>query len=62
MGEQALRCEIVVSSYVCQQNHSYADFMFRLHSYHTHAIVVAGVQHSVWSELPHQGSTLQYYS
>ena len=41
MGEQALRCEIVVSSYMCQPNYSYADFMFHLHvhSDHTHAIV-----------------------
>ena len=62
VGEQALCCEIVASSYACQPNHSYADFMFRLHSDHTRAIVVAGVLHSVWSELPHQGSTLQYYS
>ena len=57
VGEQALCCETMASSYVCQPNHSYSD---RLHSDHTHAIVVAGVQHSIWSELPHQGNTLQY--
>ena len=32
VGERALRCEMVASSYVCQPNHNYADFMFRLHS------------------------------
>ncbi len=26
VGEQALRCEMVASSYVCQPNQSYADF------------------------------------
>ena len=26
VGRSALHCEIVVSSYVCQPNHSYADF------------------------------------
>ena len=62
VGEQALRCEMVASSYVYQPNHSYADFTFSLHSDLTRAIVVAGVLHCVWSELPHQGSTLQYYS
>ena len=43
-------------------NHSCADFMFCLHSNPTHAIVVAGVLHCVWSEAPPQGNTLQYYS
>ena len=62
VGEQALRCEMVASSYVHQPNHSYAVFLFRLHSDLTCAIVVADVLHSVWSELPHQGSTRQYYS
>ena len=28
---------------MCQPNHSYADFMFCLHSDHTRAIAVAGV-------------------
>ena len=32
MGEQALCCEMVASSYVCQPSQSYADFMFCLHS------------------------------
>ena len=32
MGEQALCCEIVASSYVYQPNYSYAGFMFSLHS------------------------------
>jgi hypothetical protein len=59
VGEQALRCEMVASSYVCQPNHSYADSMFCLHSDHTRGCVVAGVLHSVWSELSHQGTTLQ---
>ena len=49
--KQAIRCEIVASSYVCQPNHTHADIMFHLHSDHTRAIVVAGVLHSVWSEL-----------
>ena len=52
----------VVSFYLRQPNHSYADFMFSLHSDLTRAIVVAGVLHCVWSELPHQGSYLQDYS
>ena len=30
-----------------------------LHSDHTCAIEAAGVLHSVWSELPHQGNALQ---
>ena len=55
VGEQALCCEMVASSYVHQPYHSYADFMFRLHSDPTHAIVVAGVLHCVWSELPTKG-------
>ena len=62
VGKQALHCEMVASSYVHQPNHSYANFMFGLHSDLTRAIVVADVLHSVWSELPHQGSTLQDYS
>ena len=62
VGELALCFEMVASFYVCQPNHSYADFMFSLHSDLTRATVVAGVLHRVWSELPHQGSTLQYYS
>ena len=44
--------QYMVSSYVCQPNHSYVDFMFHLRSDLTRAIVVAGVLHSVWSELP----------
>ena len=40
MDEQALCCEMVVSSYMYQPNHSYADFMFRLHSDLTWFIVV----------------------
>ena len=47
--------EMVVSSYVNQPNHSYADFKICF-VYLKHATVVAGVLHSVWSELPHQGS------
>ena len=47
VGEQALHCEMVASSYVCQPNHSYAESMFRLHSDHTRGCVVAGVLHSV---------------
>ena len=47
MGEQALHCEMVASSYVHQPYHSHADFMFHLHSDPTHAIVVAGMQHCV---------------
>ena len=39
----ALHCEIVASSYECQPSHSYADFMFCLHSDLTPATVVAGV-------------------
>ncbi len=62
MGEQALRCEMVVSSYVCQPNHSYADSMFRLRSDPTRGCVVAGVLHSVWSELPHHTKGLPYSS
>ena len=62
VGERALRCEMVASSYVHQPDHSYVDFMFSLHSDLTRGGVVAGVLHSVWSELPHQGNTLEYYS
>ena len=64
VGEQALHYDMVASSYVCQPNHSYiyAESMFRFHSDHTRGYVVAGVPHSVWLELPHQGTTLQYYS
>ena len=29
VGERALRCEMVASSYVCQPSHNCADFMFR---------------------------------
>ena len=47
VGEQALHCEMVASSYVCQPNHSYAESMFHLHSDHTRGCVVAGVLHSV---------------
>ena len=43
VDEQALHCEMAVSSYVCQPNHSYAESMFRLHSDHTRGCVVAGV-------------------
>ena len=50
-GEQALCCEMMMSSYVCQPNHSNAD-----------GCMDAGVLHSIWSESPHQGNTLQYYS
>ena len=57
MGELALRFEMVASFYVHQPNHSYTDFKFSLHSDPTCAIVVAGVLHSVWSELPQQGIT-----
>ena len=46
MGEQALRCETVASSYVCQPNHNYVDFVFRLHSDLTRCHVLAGIQHS----------------
>ena len=53
VGKQALRCEMVVSSYVHQPNHSYANFMFSLRSDLKHAIVAADVLHSIWSELPH---------
>ena len=45
VGELALRFETVASFYVCQPNHSYAVFMFSLHSDPTRAIVVAGVHH-----------------
>ena len=38
VDEQALRCEMVVSSYVFQPNHSYADSILR----HTRGCVVAG--------------------
>ena len=48
MGEQALHCEMVASSFVCQLNHSYAESMFRLHSDHTRGCVVAGVLLSVY--------------
>ena len=47
VGEQALHCEMVASSYVGQPNHSYAESMFRLHSNHTRGCVVAGVLHNV---------------
>ena len=59
MGERALRCEMVASSYVCQPNHNYADFVFRLHSDPTSVLVVADVLHYVWCELR---NTLWYYS
>ena len=49
VGEQALHCERVASSYVCQPNHSYLDFMFRLHGDVTCAIVIADILHSGWS-------------
>ena len=62
VGELALRFETVAPFYVCQPDHSYAVFMISLHSDPTRAIVVAGVLHRVWSELPHQGSYLQDYS
>jgi hypothetical protein len=42
VGEQALCCEVVASSYMCLPNHSYADSIFRLHSDHTCGCVVAG--------------------
>ena len=58
VGEQALRCEMVASFYMCQPNHSYADSLFRLHSDLTRAVVVAGVLYSVWSELPCSTSCL----
>ena len=38
-----LCCEMVASFYECQPNHSYVDFMFRLHSDLTRGVVVAGV-------------------
>ena len=44
VGERALCCEMVASSYECQPNHSYVDFMFGLHSDLTRGVVVAGVQ------------------
>ena len=62
VGELALRFEMVASFYMCQPNHSYSHFMFSLHSDLTRANVVTDVLHCVWSELPHQGNTLQYYS
>ena len=49
----ALHCEIVASSYMCQPNHSYADFMFRLHSDLTPTTVGAGMLYRVWSKVPH---------
>ena len=58
VSKLALCIEMVASFYMSQPNHSYADFMFSLHSDPTRAIVVAGVLHRVWSELPHQGSYL----
>ena len=45
MGEQALHCEMVASSFTCQPNHS---SMFCLHSDHTRGRVVAAVLHSIW--------------
>ena len=63
VGELALRFETVRSVILrvsAQPNHSYAVFMFSLHSDPTRAIVVAGVLHRVWSELPHR--YLQDYS
>ena len=65
MGELSLRSEMVAPFYVYQPNHiphSYLHFMFSLHSDLTRANVVTDVLHCVWSELPHQGNTLQYYS
>ena len=47
MGERALRSETLASSYVYQPDHSYADFVFRLHSDLTHAIDVAGTRCAV---------------
>ena len=44
VGEQALRGEMMASSYVYQPNHSYADFTFSLHSDLIRAIVVAGTR------------------
>ena len=51
VGERALRCEIMVSSYMCQPNHSYVDCLFCLHSDLTRGLVVASVLHCVWLEL-----------
>ena len=63
VNERVLRCEMVASSYICQLNHSYLDFIFPLHSDLIHGLVVASVLHSVWSELrTHQGNNLEYYS
>ena len=65
VGELAPRFEMVASFYVCQPNHSYSHFMFSytviLHACHCGCRCTA-VLHCVRSELPHQGSTLQYYS
>ena len=61
VGERALRCEMVTSSYVYRPNHSYVDCLFHLHSDFTRGLVVAGVLHCVKSELPHQGNTVKYY-
>ena len=47
VGEQALHCDMVASSYVCQPIHRYAESMIRLHSDHTRGCVVASVLHSV---------------
>ena len=55
VGELALRFEMVASFYVCQPYHSCSHFMFSLHSDPTRAIVVTGMLHCVWSELPRQG-------
>ena len=42
---------MVVSSYMCQPNHSYAESMFRLHSDHIRGCVIADVLHGVWVKL-----------
>jgi hypothetical protein len=58
VGEQALLCEMVASSYMCQPNQSYADFHSRDH---TRGCAVASVLYSL-SELSNRGTALQYYS
>ena len=48
VGEQALHCEMVASSYCASLTIAiYAESMFRSHSDHTCGCVVAGVLHNV---------------
>ena len=62
VGKRALCCEMVASSYVHQPDHSYVDFMFRLHSDLTRGHVFAGVLHSGGQNCPIKGMLYRVFN